>query len=58
MSTNLKLLSGGAMRSLLTKAVPLSATAHDAEAARAFIAFMASPDVARIIRELGMEPRE
>jgi molybdate transport system substrate-binding protein len=46
------------LQNVIVYAAGVAATAHDAEAARAFIAFMTTPDVARITRTVGMEPGE
>ncbi|HUD86506.1 MAG TPA: substrate-binding domain-containing protein [Xanthobacteraceae bacterium] len=46
----------GELQNIIVYAAGLSATAQESAAARAFITFMASPDVARIIRAKGMEP--
>jgi molybdate transport system substrate-binding protein len=44
------------LQNIIVYAAGLAATAQESDAARAFITFMASPDVARIIRAKGMEP--
>ena len=44
------------LQNIITYAAGVSARSANLEAARAFIAFMATPDVTRIIRAKGMEP--
>ena len=44
------------LQNIIVYAAGLSARAANTEAARAFIAFMATPEVTRIIRAKGMEP--
>jgi molybdate transport system substrate-binding protein len=44
------------LQNIIVYAAGLSAAAQESAAARAFITFMATPDVARFIRAKGMEP--
>jgi molybdate transport system substrate-binding protein len=44
------------LQNIIVYAAGLSAAAQESAAARAFITFMATPEVARIIRAKGMEP--
>jgi molybdate transport system substrate-binding protein len=44
------------LQNVIVYAAGVCARAANSNAARAFIAFMATPEVARIIREKGMEP--
>lgn len=44
------------LQNVIIYAAGVAATARDAAAARAFIAFMVAPEVARITRAVGMEP--
>jgi molybdate transport system substrate-binding protein len=46
----------GELQNVIVYAAGLSAAAQESAAAHAFITFMATPDVARIIRAKGMEP--
>jgi len=46
----------GELQNIIIYAAGISARAADAASARAFIGFLATPQVARIIRDKGMEP--